>query len=102
MRRVVCGLSALLFSACTGAIFSPLPQPQPPELVSDTEVEAPLPVRRVRRLSAREFDNVVADLLGDTSRPSSLLPFEQYANGYDNGSAQLNVQSEQLASFQAA
>ncbi len=60
------------------------------------------PTRRLRRLSRREYDNVVRDLLGDTSHPARAFVADAYANGYDNGSAGLAVQSDQVASYQAA
>jgi len=59
-------------------------------------------LRRLRRLSSREYDNVVRDLLGDTSRPSTHFLKDSYTNGYDNGSAGLAVQSDQVVAYQAA
>ena len=61
-----------------------------------------LPVRRLRRLSNREYDNVVRDLLGDTSQPARLFLADSYVNGYDNGSAALAVQSDQVSTYQTA
>ncbi len=58
--------------------------------------------RRVRRLSAREYDNVVRDLLGDTSKPAQRFIPDAFQNGYDNGSVGLAVQSDQVVSYQAA
>ena len=63
---------------------------------------ATAPVRRLRRLSSREYDNVVRDLLGDASRPAARFLADTYPNGYDNGSAALAVQSDQVAAYQAA
>ena len=60
------------------------------------------PTRRLRRLSSREYDNVVRDLLGDTTRPAQAFVVDAYQNGYDNGSAGLAVQSDQVASYQLA
>src|SRR5689334_17851165 len=51
--------------------------------------------RRVRRLSAREYLNVLTDLLGEaaaqTARP--LLPFEPRLAGFDNQDSGLLVSS---------
>lgn len=83
----------------------------PPGASSDNAapaVVAPLvstpiaPVRRLRRLSSREYDNVVRDLLGDATQPARSFVGDVYSNGYDNGSAGLAVQSDQATSYQVA
>ena len=97
---------ALLALACAAACgaasdprrASPAPSssvagPAPPPV-------AILPPRRLRRLSSREYDNVVRDLLGDDTRPATAFVEDAYANGYDNGSAALAVQSDQAADYQ--
>lgn len=58
--------------------------------------------RRLRRLSSREYNNVVRDLLGDTTRPADAFIVDSFQNGYDNGSAGLAVQSDQVESYQLA
>jgi len=58
--------------------------------------------RALRRLSQREYDNVVRDLLGDTSQPASHFGAEVYVNGFDNGSDGLTVQGTDVIDFQAA
>jgi hypothetical protein len=59
--------------------------------------------RRVRRLSNHEYDNVVRDLLGDSTRPSrGFLIADSFPNGYDNGSDGLVVQSDQVMDYQLA
>ena len=59
--------------------------------------------RRVRRLSNHEYDNVVRDLLGDTTQPSKdFLISDSFPNGYDNGSDGLAVQSDQVLDYQLA
>jgi hypothetical protein len=63
---------------------------------------ATTPHRRLRRLSNREYDNLARDLLGDSSRPASRFLADSYPNGYDNGSAGLAAQSDQVAAYQAA
>jgi hypothetical protein len=49
--------------------------------------------RGLRRLSQREYNNVVRDLLGDTTQPADRFTSEVYTNGYDNGADSLIVQS---------
>src|SRR6185437_5381410 len=58
--------------------------------------------RNLRRLSIREYDNVVRDLLGDTTQPASQFGQEVYTNGFDNGSDSLTVQGTDVLAFQAA
>ena len=41
--------------------------------------------RNLRRLSVREYNNVVRDLLGDTTQPADQFGQEVYTNGFDNG-----------------
>jgi uncharacterized protein DUF1592/uncharacterized protein DUF1588/uncharacterized protein DUF1595/uncharacterized protein DUF1587 len=57
--------------------------------------------RSVRRLSQREYDNVVHDLLGDTTQPASALGLDVYTNGYDNGSDGLIIQGNDVLAYQA-
>jgi hypothetical protein len=52
-----------------------------------------------RRLSKREYNNVVRDLLGDTTEPANQFPQEVYANGYDNGSAALTLDSSGMPRY---
>jgi hypothetical protein len=58
--------------------------------------------RNVRRLSAREYDNVVRDLLADTTQPANQFGQEVYTNGFDNGSDSLTVQGTDVIAFQGA
>ncbi|HME90521.1 MAG TPA: DUF1587 domain-containing protein, partial [Myxococcaceae bacterium] len=58
--------------------------------------------RKVRRLSNREYNNVVRDLLWDDSQPANAFLDDSYANGYDNGSALLSVQTDQAERYQLA
>ncbi|HEY3595452.1 MAG TPA: DUF1595 domain-containing protein, partial [Polyangiaceae bacterium] len=58
--------------------------------------------RRLRRLSNREYNNVVRDLLGDSSRPADAFIKDSFQNGYDNGSVALAVQSDQAFGYQTA
>lgn len=58
--------------------------------------------RRLRRLSAREYNNVVRDLLGDETRPADEFIAEEHQNGFDNGSAGLVVEGDQAVDYQYA
>lgn len=68
---------------------------------ADTRTVQPPPAR-LRRLSSREYNNVVRDLLGDTSRPADRFVVDSYQNGYDNGSAGLVVQADQAMDYARA
>lgn len=63
---------------------------------------ATLSPRQLRRLSAREYNNVIRDLLGDDSRPADRFIPDAYQNGYDNGSVGLVIQSDQVFAYQRA
>jgi hypothetical protein len=58
--------------------------------------------RNLRRLSAREYNNVVRDLLADATQPANQFGQEVYTNGFDNGSDSLTVQGTDVVAFQAA
>lgn len=99
-RRRTTVLGALLLVACTGTIGDAGPGAAtiaPTPLSTDSS-----PIRRLRRLSNREYNNVVRDLLGDTSKPADRFIVDSYPNGYDNGSAALAVQSDQAVGYQVA
>jgi hypothetical protein len=54
----------------------------------------------LRRLSKREYNNVVRDLLGDNSAVANSFSTEEYLNGYDNGSDGLTIdQTGSVADF---
>jgi hypothetical protein len=58
--------------------------------------------RNLRRLSVREYNSVVHDLLGDTTQPANQFGQEVYTNGFDNGSDSLTVQGTDVSAFQTA
>src|ERR1019366_486799 len=58
--------------------------------------------RNLRRLSVREYNSVVHDLLGDTPQPANQFGQEVYTNGFDNGSDSLTVQGTDVVAFQGA
>jgi hypothetical protein len=97
LQFTLCGLIALEAS-CNGRskenVFLEVPN-------GSTQEEGSI-VRRLRRLSNREYNNVVRDLLWDTTQPASGFLDESYANGYDNGSALLAVQTDQALRYQLA
>lgn len=92
-RRAVAVAALIASAGCyTGGPLDP-PSRDAPSLLSQ---------RRLRRLSNREYDNVVRDLLGNATRPARTFIVDAYPNGYDNGSAGLAVQSDQVVAYQAA
>ncbi len=97
MRKIL----ALGVFVTSAACYSggPLESPDPPATKSSASLVSP---RRIRRLSNREYDNVVRDLLGDTTSPARKFVVDTYQNGYDNGSAGLAVQSDQVVDYQSA
>ncbi len=101
-RRRATGYGAfLLLAACTGVIGDAGSQSSPAPRAPTASTQS-IPIRRLRRLSNREYNNVVRDLIGDTSQPANQFISDAYPNGYDNGSAGLAVQSDQAAAYQQA
>jgi|SRR5579872_3268899 len=94
---------AALAAACTG---SPAGRGRSGAAGSDASPSAGTSVagvgRNLRRLSVREYNNVVRDLLGDTTQPANQFGQEVYTNGFDNGSDSLTVQGTDVLAFQAA
>lgn len=108
--RLGSGASALLLVIACGTAPT-VDAPRQPAGAGGSGGSAPLTAadplsasntRRVRRLSAREYDNVVRDLLGDTSGPAKHFIPDAFQNGYDNGSVGLAIQSDQVTSYQMA
>ncbi len=60
------------------------------------------PKRQLRRLSSREYDNVVRDLLGDATEPAKKFIADIYPNGFDNGTVALAAQSDQVDAYMNA
>jgi hypothetical protein len=98
--RCVVGVLAALLFGCVGRIGDGGPNRSSRAGASESGLTAP--IRRLRRLSNREYNNVVRDLLGDTSQPANRFIPDVYPNGYDNGSAGLAVQSDQALAYEAA
>ncbi len=77
----------LLTLACRGQITEPARPPAVPPVVPPIEeprracrpVAAPM-----RQLTARQYDAIVADLLGDTTRPAQVLQRPQTDERFDN------------------
>jgi hypothetical protein len=96
-------VAALVFAAACNAGSPASPTIHAAPAPSDNAPVSPgMPIRRLRRLSSREYNNVVRDLLGDTSQPANRFVRDVYQNGYDNGSAALAVQSDQVADYESA
>jgi len=53
--------------------------------------ETPIPGRRIWRLTPTEYDNTVADLLGDTTHPASGWSPDGIANGFHNQASSLGL-----------
>lgn len=88
-------------AACTAGDVASPPRPGASWTLTSTAL-ASTPIRRLRRLSSREYDAVVRDLLGDTSQPATRFVVDVFPNGYDNGSEGLAVQSDQVVDYQGA
>ena len=95
--------SAVLFGACfPGWAGKKETGEQTPGTPSASDPNRGAVERALRRLSRREYNNVVRDLLGDTTAPADAFGTEIYVNGFDNGSDGLTVQGTDLVAFQAA
>jgi len=53
----------------------------------------------IRRLTRNEFNNTVADLLGDTTSPAINLPPEVLGNGFSNDAAQQTVSADLVSGY---
>ena len=95
------GLSALAVEIGAGCIGRSTETLSGPGGASAQQAETWI-FRRIRRLSNREYNNVVRDLLWDNSQPASAFLDDSYANGYDNGSSLLTVQTDQAERYQLA
>jgi hypothetical protein len=69
---------------------------------SAPEAETASVGRSLRRLSRREYNNVVRDLLGDATSPANAFGLEVYPNGFDNGSDGLTIQGVEVDEYQTA
>src|SRR5215813_13369406 len=94
---VVGALLAEIGAGCVGRSTESITGPPRSEQSLQTWI-----FRKVRRLSNREYNNVVRDLLWDDSQPANAFLDDSYANGYDNGSALLSVQTDQAERYQLA
>jgi hypothetical protein len=90
LRKTLVVLGSLALAACDGDIFSPSPgspgSPGQPGSGDPSTAVTMAPLvwlpQRVRRLSNRELDNAVADLLGTSTKISTLLPKDLRQSGY--------------------
>jgi len=53
----------------------------------------------IRRLTRNEFNNTVAELLGDTTSPATNLPPEVLGNGFSNDAAQQTVSADLVSGY---
>ncbi|MEZ0311053.1 MAG: DUF1592 domain-containing protein [Myxococcota bacterium] len=74
------------FWSCTGTIGDTGPSLLGGAALLPQTIRAPL-----RRLTRREYDNTVRDLLGDTTSPARALPSEEIGNGFGNDASSLSM-----------
>jgi hypothetical protein len=68
--------------------------------VGPLDCAAPNPPRApLRRLTIFEYNNTVADLLGDTTHPGNALPSEQVGNGFGNDANEQTVSSRLVQQY---
>lgn len=85
-------LAALLLGGCRSQKSAAVDESATPPVVDHTPdtpgacVPAPGP-SPLRRLTHREYDNTLRDLLGDTTSPSRTFPAEEELNGFTNNAA---------------
>jgi hypothetical protein len=101
IKWAVRALAPFLTGGCTGGSPAAPPSHEVVEPTATVSMQR-LPSRRLRRLSNREYNNVVRDLFGDGSRPADKFVGDVYQNGFDNGSAGLAVQSDQVVGYETA
>jgi len=63
---------------------------------SETDQPGSAPIRRLTR---NEFNNTVADLLGDTTSPAVNLPPEVLGNGFSNDASQQTVSADLVSGY---
>lgn len=89
-------LAAVVLAALCGC-----PKPQPPEEVPPPLAECDGVADRtpMRLLTRAEYDNTVADLLGDTSNPAKDFPREPIVHGFDNDAKSTQVTDESVTRY---
>ncbi|MDP3231760.1 MAG: DUF1588 domain-containing protein [Myxococcales bacterium] len=91
------GLMVLVVAALCGCPKKePPPDEIPPPLAECDGVADRTPMRLLTRA---EFDNTIADLLGDTSNPSKDFPREPIVHGFDNDAKSLQVTDESVTRY---
>lgn len=80
----VAGDTSILDDAATDTAIGPDVDPLRPAHCSARVSPGPAPLRRLTR---SEYENTLAELLGDTSRPGALFPPEEEVLGFDNNAA---------------
>lgn len=77
--------TVVLSAACTGVITDPGSKPEESSAPLDCSSKAVKPGKApLRRLTHRELDNTIRDLLGDESRPGSSFTPDAQSLGFDN------------------
>lgn len=92
------GLMVLVVAALCGC---PKKQEPPPEEIPPPMAECDGVADRtpMRLLTRAEYDNTIADLLGDTSNPSKDFPREPIVHGFDNDAKSLQVSDESVTRY---
>lgn len=73
----------LACASCTGQISGPIPTPIDPAVLDGPRTCRPVSAP-MRALTARQYDVVVEDLLGDTTRPAQVLERPSSETRFDN------------------
>ncbi len=85
-RFLYVALATASLWGCTGTIGDTGPSLLGEASLLPQTIRAPL-----RRLTRREYDNTVRDLLGDTTSPARALPSEELGNGFGNDAGSLSM-----------
>jgi len=90
------GLTALVVLALAGCPKNEPPPEVPPPLAECDGVAERTPMRLLTRA---EYDNTIADLLGDVTNPSKDFPREPIVHGFDNDARSLLVTDESVTRY---
>ncbi|MCU0700348.1 MAG: DUF1588 domain-containing protein [Myxococcaceae bacterium] len=96
MQRLRGGVVSLALVALAGCPKQPEPEEIPPPMGECDGVAERTPMRLLTRA---EYDNTIADLLGDTSNPSRDFPREPIVHGFDNDAKSLQVTDESVTRY---
>ncbi len=95
MRSFHVGSWVAVLALC-GCPKNPDPEEVPPPMA---ECDGQATRTPMRPLTRAEYDNTIADLLGDTSKPAKDFPKEPLVGGFDNDAQSLRVTSEGVTRY---